>query len=84
MTDSLVDVLTADDSTAKSFPFAEAVLGSIFDSSIDLFLVWSVWQTVKDLEERNSRIAKARVESRMAAASSATFTDEKGDTVYNV
>ena len=83
MATSLADVLTTDAPTAKSFPFAEAVLVDIIDISINFLLVWSVWQIVKDLEERSDRIAKARIESR-AAASNATFKYENGATIYNV
>ncbi|KAF9140085.1 hypothetical protein BG015_001797 [Linnemannia schmuckeri] len=76
------DALTTEDSTVMKFPFAEAVLNAIVDFFLDLLLVWSMWQIVKDLEKRNERIAKAKFESRVAA-SNTTITDEKGATVYN-
>lgn len=84
MVNSLVDVLTADDSAAKDFPFAETLLLQIFNISAELLRLWVMWQIVKDLEERNDRIAKAWIESRVAAAPTATFIDEKGATVYNI
>ncbi|KAF8941830.1 hypothetical protein BGZ47_007148 [Haplosporangium gracile] len=81
-TTTTADTLTTDDSTPIKFPFAEAVLVEIMDLSLDLLLVWSMRQIVKDLEKRDERIAKAKFESR-AATSNATITDEKGVTVYN-
>ncbi|KAF9537568.1 hypothetical protein EC957_007964 [Mortierella hygrophila] len=91
MVNSLTDAISADDPTIQNSPFASAVLVDIVDISCDLLLVWSMWQIVKDLEERNDRIAKARIESRAAAAaaaaaaaSSATFKDENGASIYHV
>ncbi|KAG9064510.1 hypothetical protein KI688_003700 [Linnemannia hyalina] len=88
---SLIDAISADDQTVQDFPFANAVLDDIIDISCDLLLIWSMWQIVKDLEERNDRIAKARIESRAAAAAaataaafSATFKDEYGAPIYHV
>ncbi|KAF9130844.1 hypothetical protein BGX30_013344 [Mortierella sp. GBA39] len=82
MVTSLTDAISADDQTVQDFPFAKAVLVDIIDISCDLLLVWSMWQIVKDLEERNDRIAKARIESRAAAAAAAAAASNA--TIYHV
>ncbi|KAG0286993.1 hypothetical protein BGZ96_009014 [Linnemannia gamsii] len=76
-TNTAIPLPTNESTTAKGLTYGQMVIAVALATLMELCILWSIWQVVKDLEARNKRIAKAQHESREAESSANTFTDEK-------
>ncbi|KAG0277267.1 hypothetical protein BGZ96_002926 [Linnemannia gamsii] len=76
-TTNAIPLPTHESTTVKEVNIGAAFAETVFDILFGLFILWSIWQVIKDLQARNKRIAKAKHESREAESSATTFTDEK-------
>ncbi|KAG0286992.1 hypothetical protein BGZ96_009013 [Linnemannia gamsii] len=82
-TTSAIPLPTNESTTAKEVNIVQEFGIVVFEILCGLFILWSIWQVIKDLEARNKRIAKAQHESREAESSATTFNDEKGSAVHD-
>jgi hypothetical protein len=82
-TTTAIPLPTIESATAKEESFGVAVAIAVTSTVLDLLTLWYNWQVVKDLQKRNERIAKAKVELRETESSALTFTDEKITTINN-
>lgn len=82
-TTTAIPLPTNKSTTAVEMNYGVLVTVEVLAILFNLCILWSIWQVVKDLQKRNQRIAKAKLESREAEFSATTFTDEKDTGFHN-